>query len=291
MRYRSRWIQLAAVALTACGHGQRHEPAPPAPRNAPVTPSEDKARSPARATRPPPAPALPFERDPEPLKIVKDVWHGLPSSKSTCKEHDYFPDGGMRNFYCHVKAQVDYAKIQQLAGVSAFVKGPHTKEMLDLSNPTSFGHYNKDFVRWLSERLVPGGRSSRFREQTQSIYDRYVRPLARIFHVTYRKLGSNPAYLEREKTRYLKLIAANNLPAGYYEKYFYFMNPGFFKKPEGGFSYFTGRGFDGGVNGNVVKTCVAFWIRRSIDGTDKEFFAGLQKLLRAYDPEFPKQGS
>jgi hypothetical protein len=38
-------------------------------------------------------------------------------------------------------------------------------------------------------------------------------------------------------------------------------------------------GDDGGHDENVVKTCVGFWIRRSIDGTDGELFAGLTRLL------------
>jgi hypothetical protein len=36
---------------------------------------------------------------------------------------------------------------------------------------------------------------------------------------------------------------------------------------------------------NVVNTSVAFWVRRSIDGTMPEFYRGLEKLVRAYDPE------
>jgi hypothetical protein len=285
-------LAAAALALSACGPAAQPAPRtaaqPPAKAVAPGAPPPAQGQD--RATRPAVRPALPFEAEPEAPKIVKEVWHHLPGSKSACKDYDYFPEGGMRNFYCHLKARVDHSKIQELAGLSAFVKGPHTRERLDLNSSTSFGHYNKAFVRWLREKLVPGGRASSFREQTQSIYNRYVRPLARIFYVTYRKLSSNPAYLEQESARYLKLIAANALPAGHYEKYFYFMNPNYYKKPDGGFSYFTGRGFDGGVNGNVVKTCVAFWIRRSIDGTDREWFAGLQKLLRAYDPDLLKQG-
>ena len=42
-------------------------------------------------------------------------------------------------------------------------------------------------------------------------------------------------------------------------------------------------GFDGGWNGNAVKTAVAFCIRRSVDGTADEFYAGLVSLLKLYD--------
>jgi len=58
---------------------------------------------------------------------------------------------------------------------------------------------------------------------------------------------------------------------------------GFFHE-DAGFDYFYKHGFDGGHNGNVVKTCIAFWIRRTIDGTANEFYKGLLKLLKTYDP-------
>jgi hypothetical protein len=34
----------------------------------------------------------------------------------------------------------------------------------------------------------------------------------------------------------------------------------------------------------VVKTCIAFWMRRAIDGTADEFSRGLLKLIKTYDP-------
>ena len=68
-------------------------------------------------------------------------------------------------------------------------------------------------------------------------------------------------------------------------KHFYFMNDGFCGHADEGFSYFYEHDFAAGFDGNVVKSCTAFWIRRSIDGTDDEFYAGLETLIRTYDPE------
>jgi len=220
---------------------------------------------------------------------IEHAWQRLPDSSNDCPgSYDYFPDGGMRNFHCHVRTLVSYTKLQQLAGLAAFRQGPHSRDQLNLRSSTSFGRYDPAFVRWLSNHLIPG---PRLRRQTQPIYDKHVRPLARIFYLTHRKLHSSPTYLEQEKARYLKLVRSGLLPSGYLEQYFYFMNPGYLDNPEGGFNYFQRRGFDGGVDGNVVKTCIAFWIRRSIDGTSADFFAGLRRLLAAYDAAFLERPS
>lgn len=217
--------------------------------------------------------------------LVRAAWMEIGGSSSKCEEYDYFPNGGMRNWYCHILTFVSYRKFADLIGVPIFISGPHTATDLTLDSPDSFGRYNKEFVARLRRVLIPGENNIAFRTATQGSYDRSVRPLARIFFVTYRKLKDNPSFLEEEKRRYLALIRSGSLKPYYYEKFFYFMNSGFIDSRDDE-SYLMKHGFDGGWDGNVVKTCVAFWIRRSIDGTAGEFYAGLEKLLQTYDGTF-----
>jgi hypothetical protein len=269
----------ALLCLATCTPATTRPP-PRTPPPPPPPPASEQPRAIASAT---PKPKLPTAIARGTPAEVEQAWLGLPASKDDCGQFDYFPDGGMRNFHCHVRATLGYKRIQELAGVAAFRKGPHSREALGLSSSDSFGYYNPAFVRWLGDHLIPG---PRLRAQTQPIYDKVVRPLARTFYAAHRKLHSDAKYLAKEKARYLGLIKRGHVPPGDYERYFFFMNPRFLHNPDGGFSYFHRRGFDGGVNGNVVKTCVAFWIRRSIDGTDGEFLAGLERLLSAYDARF-----
>lgn len=216
---------------------------------------------------------------------VRAAWRDIGGSRSRCEEYDYFPRGGMRNFYCHAMNFMDYRRFAEIIGMPVFAGGPHTAQELKLDSPNSFGRYNREFVARLHRVLIPGEKDTAFRTATQGAYDGYVRPLARIFFVTYRKLKDNPSYLEQEKSGYLRKIGAGNLKAYDYEKYFYFMNTGFIGSGDDE-SYLMEHGFDGGWDGNVVKTCVAFWIRRSIDGTADEFYTGLEKLLKTYDGRF-----
>lgn len=208
----------------------------------------------------------------------------LAGSKSSCNDYDYFPGGGLRNFYCHAQSYVTVKLLAKLAGTPVYTKGPHKDGALDLNAATSFGHYNPKFVRWLAA-AIPGLRSKVLRRALQPVYDSSVKPLARIFYVTGRKLHANKSYWERESRRYLKLAKAGKA-SGYYEQFYFFMNPMFIKNHTRGFNFFSGHGYDSGVSGNVVKTCVAFWIRRRIDRSYGQFYQGLHALLATYDATF-----
>ena len=211
----------------------------------------------------------------------------LADTKNGCpREFDYFPDGGIRIFYCHLKQVIDYREARKLLPIEIFRSGPHGEE-LDLDNPHEFGHYNPEFVQLMVDYGIPAASSDDFRRATQSIYRSYVQSLARTMYVTYRKFQESPDLLAKEKEKLQTLLGSENgVPGGYYEKYYYFMNPAFADHSDGEFDYFYEHGMDAGFNGNVVKTAAFFWIRRSIDGTDAIFYAGLRKLLATYDREY-----
>lgn len=216
---------------------------------------------------------------------ARSLWLSLPGSRSHCRDFDYFPDGGIRSFACHTAPPAMYAELVREAGVSPFLSGPHSDQSLNLSSPNSFGRYNPRFVRLLIDTALPAAGDDAFRAATQNIWDEQVRPLAHVMLATYRKFEENPQLLRRERARYEGLLASGRLPAGDYERYFSFMNPRFEARIDANPDYFFDEGFDGGYEGNVVKTCAAFWIRRNIDGTDKIFYEGLIRAFRTYEPE------
>jgi len=215
---------------------------------------------------------------------IRDVWFKLDQTKNTCEEYDYFPEGGMRNFACHLKSLISLPFLAQASGLAVFNQGPHQGTMLKLDHRYQFGYYNPDFVRWMVDNLIPGAEDAALRKVTQAHYDKYVKPLARIFYATWRKARKEPKCFRREVEHYRSMMEEKKLPEMYYERFFFFMNPDFCSHADGGFDYFYKHGFDGGYSGNVVKTCIAFWMRRTIDGTADEFSRGLLKLLKAYDP-------
>jgi hypothetical protein len=229
---------------------------------------------------------------PVPSELALTFWNKLGVSRNGCpKEFDYFPKGGLRNFACHVQPLIPYRALRQKSGLDVFVSGPHSNARLVLNSKNSFGHYNVKFVKWAVDHLVPGAHDDVFRSVTQDTYDRNVRPLARTFFAVYRKIEREPACFEREKQRYAELLKSGKLPETYYERWYPFLDDQFCRQKDApGLILSTQKLSPGAHDGNVVNTCVAFWIRRSIDGTLPEFYRGLAKLLRAYDPELYRQG-
>jgi len=229
---------------------------------------------------------------------LESLWMGLPQSQSQCTDYDYFPDGGMRNFWCHISGELSLSTLEEMTGESVFKSGPHNTS-LQLNDAKSFGHYNPKFVVKLTKLVIPSASDSSFVASTQSVYDSHVRPLARIHYATLQKLKQNPECAQKELTQYQGAIAhgavtevnsaIGSYQVGYYERWFYFMNPKFCStsNPDSLFD----DGFDGGYDGNVVKTATGFWLRRSMDGTQGHFADALEQLLQRYDAVWLKKQS
>jgi hypothetical protein len=246
--------------------------------------SEGSAAAPAALTARAPAP--PTGRFEEALR----AWTG----PSRCPEFDYFPHGGIRSFWCHRPEAVTIAAIRAAAGTEIFASGPHTHEELRLERATDFGHYDPAFVRWLVDNVGPSPRGSALQIATQREYDIAARPLVDVFWKTHLKIGRDAACFAREKALYEVAIAKKTLPPDYFERWFFFMNPFFCDRAARGNKddqFYFDNAFDGGVDGNVTKTVVGFWLRRAIDGTIGTFAEGLKNVVAAYEPELLALGS
>jgi hypothetical protein len=219
-----------------------------------------------------------------PARALFEVTLGRWSPTSRCEFYDYFPQGGIQSFWCHRPEDLDIGSIRKLAGVDIFVAGPHKSDSLAFGVPNDFGRYNPAFVRWLVDSASPAGRDTAARRATQAAYEASLRPLAEIFWKVHEKATNDPVCFERERRQYEALLRARVLPRDHHERWFFFMNPFFCSVNSPGGNFFYDNAFDAGVNGNVTKTVVGFWIRRSIDGTRGTFVEGLKKLLASYQP-------
>jgi hypothetical protein len=194
--------------------------------------------------------------------------------------------GGIQTFWSHRPESVSLTALRALAGVPIFQSGPHGDDELNLRSPDQFGHYNPAFVRWLVDVGV-SPRGSAVQLATQSSYDANLKPLAETFYWTLDKATKNAACFEKEKEAYAAAIASKQTE-GFVERYFFFLNPYYCEHgPEGESDHFYfENGFDGhlGVDGNVAKSVVGFWLRRSMDGTMASFAEGVRKLVQSYEP-------
>jgi hypothetical protein len=268
----------------------RCSPAPPPAPTAPILPPVDVPVA-AMADRAPPAAPSAAKPESTATASAPSAPSALESAlkevmrKSQCQDFDYYPNGGIQNFWCHRPARITLASIRELAGVDIFTKGPHTADTLQLDAASDFGHYNPAFVRFLIDKAGPSEHGSAAQKATQASYDAHLLPLAETFWKSYAKSQADKECFARERAAYGDLIAKKKLPKDYYERWFYFMNPYFCDRPQHNSNFFTDNAFDAGVDGNVTKTVVGFWLRRSLDGTMDAFAEGLKKMLAAYEPE------
>jgi hypothetical protein len=274
-------ILLLAVSGSGCSPAPSIAPAPILPPvDVPVERQEPPPSAPIAAGDAGAAPAVPPSA-PSVMETALKEW----SRKTQCQEFDYYPNGGIQSFWCHRPGRVTLANIRELAGVDIFAKGPHSADAVKLDDASEFGHYNAAFVRWVIEKAGPSERGSAAQKATQPSYDAHLKPLAEIFWKTYAKAQADEPCFTREKAAYGDLIAKKKLPKDYYERWFFFMNPYFCDKGTKAQNFFYDNGFDAGVDGNVTKSVIGFWLRRAMDGTKDSFVEGLKKLLAAYEPE------
>jgi hypothetical protein len=199
------------------------------------------------------------------------AWTRTRKQGGACGDFDYGTDGGPRTAWCHA-TQMSIPLLLQHAGMPMFLSGPHTQTDFNFAAPTGFGHYNPAFVAWLTT-LVPA-RQSLARRSTQLHYDKYA-PLAQVFYATLGKIESDKRCFEKERDAYAAAIRAGKSGSDFSERWYFYMNPKFC-----GFSGTSdarekalsiSAQADGGVNGNVTKTVIGFWARRSMDGTFDAF--------------------
>ncbi len=205
------------------------------------------------------------------------AWRALGRTHNACDDrdlgYDYWPDGGIRNFYCHALSVMSWRALLKLAPMKPWLRGPHGRwkeGKLALHDRHDFGRYNPAFVRWLVDNAVPAAGDAELREETQPLYDADVKKLARVYFVVYRHIEARPAWKKRERALYLKTMDEKNPDWGsFYDKYSELLG-------DAGHDW-------GGYDPNLQSAAAAFWLRRDVDGTAPLFFEGLDKLLRTYD--------
>lgn len=232
-----------------------------------------------------------------------DVWGGMESgavesqaaSGTPCSDSfgTWFDDFGVRGLACVASFVVDPVEIAARSGVDVFVQSPHrvTSEsfVLNLNAERDFGHYNPAFVDWLMENGVVGANNPAVRALTQSVYDHYLKQLARVYWVTYEDMAAD-GY-------------PRSAPAGPLSDYANFLDggpiPDGAEGYEGGFSVYAFTDLSEGLLSRLdlnlmndweakyeLNTAYGFWLRRRADETQSIWRDGLVRLLETYDAEW-----
>ncbi|NCS29348.1 MAG: ATP-binding protein [Microcystis aeruginosa F13-15] len=230
--------------------------------------------------------------------LIRSTWGNLVPNRpeKSYEECGTFIDQGLRNLYCSIKPFVEYRQLIAISGLPIFKKGPHTNFSLNFEGGYEFGHYNPEFLTWIQEKVVIEPADSTFKQNIQLAYNDKIKVVARAFYQTHKILFATPEgsdEFKAIKSEYQDKIEKQTLErcylggpekcGGWYlqEKfrrlgdYLANQNENISEKINGEDNYWYLANVSGG-----------FWVRRSIDGTEQQFFDILTKLLKIYDSEW-----
>ncbi len=158
---------------------------------------------------------------------------------------------------------------QTWSGVPVFLSGPHGPDRIDFLNESDFGHYNPAFLKW-AESQIPDQPEGAFYYLTQSAFDNYFSEQFRRLALSAAVLEAQPHLLQEGLVIYKPFLDSGDHFSPYV------------RLAKVGINY--GTEFNGQYD-DLDKQALAFWIRRSIDGTYDEFQKIVRKIARIYHPE------
>ncbi|NES64236.1 MAG: ATP-binding protein [Okeania sp. SIO2D1] len=260
-------------------------------------------------------------------ELVRSTWISLKPIEINYEECGTWLDYGLRYLYCRIKPFADYRKLIAISGLPIFRSGPHSDSELNFNADYEFGYYNPEFLNWIQENVIIDPGDNLLKQSIQSAYNDKIRVVARAFYQSHKILFANPEEFEAFKKKYRELLRTRKtnvnmfsgdplefekikreyqnkidnktLPGCYFgeelspEKcggmylqeefrwladYLATQNEDSYEKIDERENYLYLANVSGG-----------FWVRRSMDGTEKQFFDMLTKLLSIYDKDWLDQ--
>ena len=204
------------------------------------------------------------------------VW----SSKKTQKtDLDYNSDGtwlevGIRYKYAVLKEIININVLENTAQTAVFSKGPHLKDIAFRDNK-AFGYYNPIFLKKVKKSLEAATKRANFNTIAGRFYTNEIQGMARTYYNAYQHINKKEVSLQDITSKYLTLITTEDIqaqePGNYIQEIF---RPYADKEARKGYDWYE------------VSTAPGFWVRRKIDGTDKQFFELLEMVMKQYDSDF-----
>jgi len=200
-------------------------------------------------------------------------------NKDSEEMHSWITDAGVRSKYFCLKSEFNLEILKKLTGEAVFTKGPHGSD-INYTSVTEFGYYNPKFLTIIENTLTELAKNEKFKQTAQKIYDKEFKNTVRMYYLAYNYLISDTKLKKTIKKEYLKKIANSVEGQDYENDPSYYLQEQFrtFAEDNEKLGYDVYEGF----------SSPGFWIRRSIDGTDSQFFKIITQTLNLFDKDFVK---
>jgi len=157
---------------------------------------------------------------------------------------------GITGLYKTYESVFNLALVESLLENELFIEGPHLGGIPNMRSARTFGHYNPDAIIEISAELDRILANESFVEATRPFYDARLKDISRGFYRAFKDWQDDPRSFAKAKETLLSNIVRDSD------------------------DWFSAPAADAG-----------FWVRRSIDGTDRMFFSMLSKVIKVYDAD------
>lgn len=207
-------------------------------------------------------------------KFTRYYYQGLKNGRSATNTIQVMMfDHKFLNFWVEGEG---YEKWEVLSKIKPFTKTIEYEAPMDIHN---FDHVNPDFVEWFAENMIPKAGERIGKQTAQAIYSEIGYPIFRnlvVSHDYLEKIGFDQA-VDDYKNKVAELDHTDldpELITYLYETYTIHLAEE--PLPE---QYYASSCFAGG-------TACGFWIRRRIDGSEKNIWNLVERVVQEYDPGF-----
>lgn len=170
-------------------------------------------------------------------------------------------DGASRVLKVKQRGFYNLSSIEKLSGHKIYKRKSNTLK--------NFSRFNPKIIRWGHQNLVPQPGDTLYQHTYQQVYDAIFRRFFRLMADSY--LFVNHARSAKTEARaYLKAMKRRRFDGIAYLHRRYRNELSAYNVARNSTNF-------------TPQMAIGFWIRRHVDGTDKELSTGLQKVLNTYD--------
>ncbi|MGN7611053.1 hypothetical protein ACQZV8_03100 [Magnetococcales bacterium HHB-1] len=184
----------------------------------------------------------------------------------------WLPEQGLRGLYLRFGFRPGL--LEPLVGLPLYVHGPHMGGEINFFSQT-FGYHNRPFILRLEVLFNQILNHTLLRDRVEGFYQQHLARIAHAYYAVYKIFfkEKNRDRIEAIIKKYQQQISEKNTDPKAFGNY-----------PYEEFFEVAHKLEKEGYDGYEAMTAGSFWIRRTIDGTDKDWFRLLKRVLEKIDP-------
>ena len=189
------------------------------------------------------------------------------------RRYQYKYKYNIRNVYQYLISLTTLNEFSALLRYPLFVSKVENTTQINLNNQNDFGHYNPKTILWLKIQLQAFLKKSDNVRTTTPMVENLFKKQLFSFWMVHQYLNKYPDEKQKILEDYQSKIKNGNLPYNYYD--IHPMDYNFYKEI---------RTFQM-LKDKEIRTAVFYWLRRTIDKTEKHFFDISDLFITTYYPE------